>query len=255
MCASFTLFGVTFRPYALLFAAGAVLCFVLLLLVTLRRHKGCFNENLFVLIAFVVVALLSLGGAAVLDALLKWGERGAFKISGATFYGGLLCALALYPPALLLIKNRTVPVYTRLCELAACIPAGHCLGRIGCFLGGCCFGKPTGGAWGVVFPEGSDAYAFYGGEAAVHPTQLYEAAFLLALFFVLFFWLKKDALPFYCILYGIGRFCIEFLRADDRGSLFGALLSPSQILSLALIVLGGAVLAVRLLRARKKGRG
>lgn len=251
MCRSFTLFGMTLYPYALLLIAGAMLCFVLLLFVTLRRHKDCLNENLFALVAFVVVALLSLGGAAVLDALLKWGERGAFELRGATFYGGLLCALALYPLALLLCKNRRVPVYTRLCELAACIPAGHCLGRVGCFLGGCCFGKPTDSAFGVVFPEGSDPYGFYGGAIAVHPTQLYEAAFLLALSFVLFFWLKKDALPFYCILYGAWRFGIEFLRADDRGSLFGLPLSPSQVISVALFILGGVLLAVRFVRARR----
>ena len=135
--------------------------------------------------------------------------------------------------------------------IAACIPAGHCLGRVGCFLGGCCFGKPTDSAFGVVFPEGSDPYEFYGGAIAVHPTQLYEAAFLLALFFVLFFWLKKDALPFYCILYGAWRFGIEFLRADDRGSLFGLPLSPSQVISVALFILGGVLLAVRLVRARR----
>ena len=132
-----------------------------------------------------------------------------------------------------------------------CIPAGHCLGRVGCFLGGCCFGKPTDSAFGVVFPEGSDPYGFYGGAIAVHPTQLYEAAFLLALFFVLFFWLKKDALPFYCILYGAWRFGIEFLRADDRGSLFGLPLSPSQVISVALFILGGVLLAVRFVRARR----
>ena len=45
MCRSFTLFGMTLYPYALLLIAGAMLCFVLLLFVTLRRHKDCLNEN------------------------------------------------------------------------------------------------------------------------------------------------------------------------------------------------------------------
>ena len=252
MCSTFTLFGATFYPYSLLMIVGAMLCFLLLFFVTMRRHRECFQENLYVLVAFVVVALLALAGAVVLDSLLKWSERGAFVLRGATFYGGLLCALALYPLALLCIRRRQVPVYTRLCELAACIPAGHCLGRIGCFLGGCCFGKPTGGVWGVVFPGGSAPYEFYGGAVPLHPVQLYEAAFLLALFFVLFFWLKKDALPFYCLLYGIWRFGIEFLRADDRGSLFGLPLSPSQVISLALFVLGAALLAGRMVRARRQ---
>ena len=119
MCRSFTLFGMTLYPYALLLIAGAMLCFVLLLFVTLRRHKDCLNENLFALVAFVVVALLSLGGAAVLDALLKWGERGAFELRGATFYGGLAREIQE--------ETRESPLKVRLNGLAAVISKlGYC---------------------------------------------------------------------------------------------------------------------------------
>lgn len=149
------------------------------------------------------------------------------------------------------VQKQAGAVYTRLCELAACIPPGHCLGRVGCFFGGCCFGKPTDSAFGVVFPEGPTRTGFTAALSPCIRRSCTRPAFLLALFFVLFFWLKKDALPFYCILYGAWRFGIEFLRADDRGSLFGLPLSPSQVISVALFILGGALLAVRLVRARR----
>ena len=250
MCRSFTLFGMTLYPYALLLIAGAMLCFVLLLFVTLRRHKDCLNENLFALVAFVVVALLSWarGGAG---RLLKWGERGAFELRGATFYGGLLCALALYPLALLLCKNRRVPVYTRPVRARRLHPRGALPRARRVLFRRVLLRQADGQRVRRRVPRRIRPVRVYGGAIAVHPTQLYEAAFLLALFFVLFFWLKKDALPFYCILYGAWRFGIEFLRADDRGSLFGLPLSPSQVISVALFILGGALLAVRLVRARR----
>lgn len=155
---------------------------------------------------------------------------------------------------MLLRKGRTVSVYVRLCDLAACIPAGHCLGRIGCFLGGCCFGKPTDRPFGVVFPPGSLPYELYGEEVAVHPTQLYEAAFLFVLFFILFFVGKNFELPLYLSLYGIGRFIIEFFRNDDRGALFGSLLSPAQIVSCFLIVAGIALMVWRILLEKDRSK-
>lgn len=150
-------------------------------------------------------------------------------------------------------KGRTVKIYDRLCDLAPAIPAGHCLGRIGCFLGGCCFGKPTDCVFGVVFPEGSLPYEYYGGAVAVHPTQLYEAAFLLALFLFLLFCGKKYGFPLYLILYGTGRFFLEFLRNDDRGILPGIPLSPAQAISVLLVLLGGAILVARLAGKGKAG--
>ena len=131
MLPSFTLFGLTLYPYSLCMIAGATLCFVLLFVRTLRRYPDVLDENLFAVSAFVVSAAVALPAAMVTDALFKVVERGEFRLDSATFYGGLLCALLLYPVALSLRKDRKVSVYARLCDLAACIPAGHCLGRVG----------------------------------------------------------------------------------------------------------------------------
>lgn len=241
---SFEFIGITFYPYSLLMIAGAVVCFLLFMLITFRRHKPCFAENLYAIEMLVVSIGLALPAAMVADALFKMIDTGVFRIKGATFYGGLLCALAVYPVLLSFKRGKKVSVYERLCDLAPCIPAGHCLGRVGCFLGGCCFGSPTDGVFGVVFPEGSLPYEYYGGAVAVHPTQLYEAAFLAVLFLFLFLFAKKDAFPHYLILYGAGRIFIEFFRNDDRGAT-GLPLSPAQLISVLLIIAGAVILAFK----------
>ncbi|MDE5896868.1 MAG: prolipoprotein diacylglyceryl transferase [Clostridia bacterium] len=256
MKSSFT-FGVTVYPYSVFMVIGACVCLGVFAFLTVKRHRGCSDENAFAVEMLLIAMAAALPDAIFFDALFKIADTGRFEIKGATFYGGLIGALALYPLLLLLKRNRKVSVYDRLCDLAAGIPAGHCFGRIGCFFGGCCFGCPTNGAFGVVFPEGSIPYEFYGGAVKVHPTQLYEAALLLVLFAVLALFGKNRAFPAYLILYGAARFALEFLRADDRGAIFGIPLSPAQILSVVFILLGAGIGAARLFfgRLKKKNEG
>lgn len=245
MVNSFTVFGVTLYPYSLLMIAGGAVCFLLFMLITFKRHKQEMNENLFVLEMLVLSIFAALPAAIVLDSLLKMSETGKFELKGATFYGGLLGALAIFPLFLLIKRNRKVSIYERLCDLAPCIPAGHSLGRIGCFLGGCCFGSPTDSIFGVVFPESSVPYDYYGGEVAVHPTQLYEAFYLLILSVFLLFFSKKHSFPLYLILYSAGRLFIEFFRNDDRGEVIGFPLSPAQLISVFLIIIGALIIAAK----------
>ena len=87
----------------------------------------------------------------------------------------------------------------------ACITLAHGLGRVGCFLAGCCYGKETTSILGVTFPKGSTAYFLYGPNHNVLPTQLFEAIFLFILFIILFF-MKKNQFITYLFSYGIFRF-------------------------------------------------
>lgn len=132
---------------------------------------------------------------------------------------------------------------------ALAIPVGHGLGRIGCFLGGCCFGVPTTLPWGVTFPRGSPAHAAHvaagrvsAGEwpLPVHPTQLYELAFDALLFVGLF--ALRDRLRtrgslfrLYLVAYGTFRLLLEWLRGDSPFPAAGGL-KPIQ-----LVLLGGVL--------------
>lgn len=116
-------------------------------------------------------------------------------------------------------------------------------GRIGCFLAGCCYGRETTAAWGITFP--ADSMAPSG--IKLIPTQLLSAAgdFLIAAILIWiahrFLYQQKklitgDIGSIYLLLYGIGRFLIEFLRNDYRGAV--AFLSTSQFISVFIVALG-----------------
>ncbi|MBU1061634.1 MAG: prolipoprotein diacylglyceryl transferase [Candidatus Omnitrophica bacterium] len=103
--------------------------------------------------------------------------------------------------------------------LAPSIILGQAIGRIGCFLNGCCSGIPTGSIFGIRFPEGSLPYPAYK-NLPVHPTQLYELFFNLIGFFIL--WSMRKRLKFdgglfllYLVMYNCTRIVISSLRYDS----------------------------------------
>ena len=128
----------------------------------------------------------------------------------------------------------------------------HGWGRIGCFLGGCCYGKPTESIFGVSFPVGSIPFHEHGYQN-LHPTQIYEA---LILFFIGLLLLKPNfyryRIVLFLVIYGTSRFFIEFLRDDIRGNIdFIYNLSPSQFFSIIYIFLGFLYLSTLFLNNKK----
>ncbi|MCR4740659.1 MAG: prolipoprotein diacylglyceryl transferase [Lachnospiraceae bacterium] len=114
--------------------------------------------------------------------------------------------------------------------LVPCVAINQGFGRLGCFMAGCCYGRETTSPFGVVFPPGSLAPA----GVPLIPTQLISAAFDFALGILLIVLFKKfkrsgDIGATYFCAYSIGRFLVECLRNDERGSV-GAL-STSQFIS------------------------
>ncbi len=137
------------------------------------------------------------------------------------------------------------------------------LGRIGCFLNGCCYGKISSLPWAMRFPEGSGPYydhlqsGFITANQLslpVHPTQLYEVSYALVLFF--FFMLYKkyqkqdgELFAVLFILYPLGRFFNEFLRADDRGSVL--IFSFPQFVSIVAIIISVFFLVLKNMSIKK----
>ncbi len=104
------------------------------------------------------------------------------------------------------------------------------IGRIGCFLGGCCYGMPC--AWGVHYPPGSAPYANVG-DIGVMPIQLFESEALVLLALICL----RTEFKYKAIVYLFGvstiRFICEFFRGDLRGDILGiSVLSPQQIMSI-----------------------
>lgn len=161
-----------------------------------------------------------------------------FAREGITFFGGLFGAMALVIIGTRIHKIPTGPFFNCV-ALAAAI--GQALGRVGCFLVGDDYGRPTDGIFGIAFPQGAPPTL-----DKVHPTQLYESAWLFGV--TAFLWARRDKSPRlwaeYFMLAGIGRFAVEFLRVNPRVVLG---LSEAQIISLALFTVG----ALSWLQARR----
>jgi phosphatidylglycerol---prolipoprotein diacylglyceryl transferase len=142
---------------------------------------------------------------------------------GATFYGGFILAAAA---SYWWVQKHKLPFLQVADIVAPSIAMGLMFTRIGCFLSGCCYGKPTTHSWGMIFPPDSPAGAAAAAIAqqrgvehvALHPTQLYSSFFeglvILTLLLVLQPFLKKRGAMFgmLCVLYAIARFTIDFFR-------------------------------------------
>ena len=180
-----------------------------------------------------------------------------FKIwyGGYVFYGGLgLCV----PVGLWFLKKRGAQVWD-IADLAGwAIPFGLVLGRLGCFLAGCCFGGRTDGPLGMQFPRFSPAWHRHVSDgviqrsaelsAAVHPTQLYEAL-AAGVIAALGYWRYRRQNHFrgelffqFLGLYGVFRILVEMIRADDRGEWLGGLATTSQLVSLPVLAWAAWVL-------------
>lgn len=168
--------------------------------------------------------------------------------SGGVFYGGLILAVSV---ALWYLRRYRMPTWAVCDAFAPGIALGHVVGRLGCLLAGCCYGRPTDVPWAIVFSNPLAA-ANVGTplDVHLHPTQLYEAtAEALILGLLLSTESRGRAFPgrtfwSYILLYGASRFVIEFYRGDPRGMVMG-LLSTSQFISLLLMPLA-IVMLVRL---------
>jgi phosphatidylglycerol:prolipoprotein diacylglycerol transferase len=159
---------------------------------------------------------------------------------GLVFYGGFLgAALA----ALLYVRRQGLPLGKCADIAALALPLGHCLGRIGCFMAGCCYGKPSDLPWAVTFSH-PEALAPLG--IPLHPTQLYHAFGNLIIFLSLLFLRRHkrfDSQLFwlYLIFYGMIRSLLEVFRGDDRGAVLLDLFSLSQVLGVTIAVVSAGV--------------
>ena len=152
-----------------------------------------------------------------------------FLRAGITWYGGFLGGAV----AVLWSAHRArLPLLDVMNATAPACAIGQALGRVGCFLVGDDWGSATDAPWGVAFPHGIDPVDF-----PVHPTQLYETGWLLAIFPWLMYRRTRSRFVFgeYLILAGLGRFWIEMFR---RNPTFVGDLTNAQLTALAAITLG-----------------
>ena len=230
-----------FHLYGLMIGVGILACFSILYLYG-KKEKVQESFMDFVFYNTIVAIALGFGAAALFQATYSYIENpeAGFDLGGGiTFIGGLIGGVVSFLVGYAIFRKR---FKARLVDIISFIPCciliAHAFGRVGCLFAGCCHGEKT-TAWYGIF-----MHTVKFGYAKVVPTQLFEALFLFALFAICFIlvWKKKfkHNMSLYLIAYGIFRFLLEFLRADDRGQLV-SIISPSQFWSLLMIVAGIAV--------------
>ena len=180
-------------------------------------------------------------GARIAYVIANWSHYAAapwsilrFDQGGLVFYGGFIGGtLAVIAYA----RRRRVAILEMGDFAIGAVPLGHTLGRIGCFINGCCYGAPT---------EGPLACTLEG--VSRHPVQLYEAAANAVIYLLLLRAAPRCRRPGallgrYLLLYPTARFLLEFLRGDIRLRWLG--LTVAQAISLVLFAIGLALVIAR----------
>ncbi|MCB2193421.1 MAG: prolipoprotein diacylglyceryl transferase [Deltaproteobacteria bacterium] len=235
----FNLGPLPIHTYGVLLALG-VLAGLLLLRFNARRlgldPDAAQNEALWLVLA-------GLAGARLAFVLLVPGpllgnlSRFAFIWQGGlVFYGGLAIALPL-----VIWRGRAqgwgAAAWADL--LAPSLALGQALGRVGCFFSGDSYGRPFDGPWAVVF---QDPHSLAPLGIPLHPTQLYIATALFIIAALLTWLLSRrrfagQVVLTYGLLHGVARLVIEPFRADWRGAVVAAGLTPTGLFALGLAAL------------------
>lgn len=168
---------------------------------------------------------------------------------GMSFHGGLIGVVLA---GVIFCRKNKLDFWRTADLFAPTAPPGLGFGRIGNFINGELFGRPTNVPWAMVFPEG--------GNVPRHPSEIYEFLLEGVLLFTIL-WILKDKvktkgimLAFFLIFYGLFRFIVEFFRQPDPQ--LGYVLGPftmGQILSFCMALLGVG-LAVWRIKAANKGK-
>lgn len=237
---AFTLGPLTIRWYGVMAALGFLTALFVINLK--RKYAGMTPSQVADFMLMIVIS--GILGSRIFYVIEFWDQ---FKYNlaeivridhgGLVFYGGFICTIICIIVYCVRMKFSMIKV------MDITVPGlaiGHAMGRIGCFLNGCCYGTPTKFPWGVIYPAGS-APAMKYPCVPIHPVQLYEAGGNILIGAVLFYFAGRlkpgQNLSLYLCFYGTFRFLNEFARGDHTDFIFG-LLTPAQTIGLFLVSIG-----------------
>lgn len=234
----FSIGPVAVHGYGFMIALGVFAC--ILLGMYRAKQTGILKEEAVLDIA-IYGLLAGFLGAKILYVIVEFETFLANPMSvlgseGFVVYGGIISGVLA---AIIYCRVKGLSFLECFDLLAPSVSLAQGFGRIGCFLAGCCYGRETSSFLGVVFPEGCMAPV----GVKLLPTQLFSSAGDFLITAVLLFAYRKrrhtgDVGALYMLLYGVGRFGIELLRSDNRGTV--GVFSTSQAISI--VIVAGAVL-------------
>ncbi len=154
---------------------------------------------------------------------------------GLVFYGGLIVGSLVF---FFYTGAKKLPRWKMADALAPSIALGHAIGRVGCLMTGCCYGRPTDVPWSIYFPNPHPTDG-----ADVHPVQIYESLLNLALYTALA-WLHRrkkfdgQVIATYLICYPVLRAGVETFRGDYPVRYLGGGVTPAQLVSAGILLAG-----------------
>jgi phosphatidylglycerol:prolipoprotein diacylglycerol transferase len=227
------------------YAIMLTLAFLIGTIVAARRAKKCGILPHEIVTLVVIIIIASIIGSRALFILEHFHVFLKDPISifyvwegGLSYYGGLLLAIIAFTWWL---KSKNISALRMLDIFSPSVTLGFFFVRIGCFLNGCCFGKPTDVPWGVVFPPESPAGQVYK-DTPIHPSQLYSSLSGLLGFFVLLGIEKRFRLDrragllffLFLIISALWRFIIEFYRYQNFDATMVFWFTKNQVYSLVI---------------------
>lgn len=236
MFSTFTIFNIEFKTFPFVILLGVTTSVITYLFS--KKYKNVYR---IILLKTVIPTLIGAAiGARLFSAitLIAVSEQPFWYnliYGGSVFYGGIIGgAIGLF--IVCFIKHYEFLAFSDL--IVTLLPIGHAIGRIGCYLNGCCYGNQYDGFFAV-------DYIVDGIKISVFPTWFVEAGFCLVLF-IYFQFIHRNNISgirtaIYCVSYSIYRFIMEFMRGDEiRG--FVGVLSSSQVISIFILSAGLVVL-------------
>lgn len=222
-----------------------------------RRLKLDEDKLVTVILATLVSGVIGARALYVIEHIDEfrggWESMLAIWQGGLTLYGGIAAGALI---GLLVAKRMGMPVWSVADALTPSVALGTMFGRIGCFLNGCCYGKPTKLPWGVIYPPDSFPGLEFG-HVPIHPAQLYFSLAGLVLFIVLWSIRKRVVIPgqlfwIFVATFGVVRLFLDFTRAYEPASRIASLgplvITESQLWSVAM-ALFAALMMIRLKRS------
>lgn len=229
------------RYYGSMYLIAIFLSFILLNKEIRRKKIPLTKDNLYNFIIFTVFG--GIIGARIYYVIFNWQYYGinlseifAIWKGGLASHGGFIGGFIV---AYLYLKHFRIPISKMADSVLPLVILGEAFVRFGNFMNGEAHGIPTNLPWGIIFPKGSPAGDQFP-NTPIHPTMLYQLFYNLIIFFILWFIFRKKEwkdgfiASISIIMYSIGRFFIEGLRAD---SLYIGEFRIAQVMSILLILL------------------
>jgi phosphatidylglycerol---prolipoprotein diacylglyceryl transferase len=214
--------------------------------VRLGKQRGIQPEYIFDLTAAILVSAII--GARLLYVALQWSyfrdhpdHIVRLWEGGLSFHGGLVGGLLA---GIVYCRRRGLSFLRMGDVVAPGVALGYAIGRVGCFLNGCCYGGPTDLPWACRFHDPPITGPL---TPPSHPTQIYASIINLGVFYLLLRIFRRQrvtgqVLWSYIVFYAVYRFGIEFLRAGVTAQVAAAGLTQAQWASIGMLLAGGAVL-------------